>query len=66
MNRRMFSLAATALLAVLFTDLTHLTGLSSEEAIFLQIGNADVSLQGLLCVIDPLRLRYRLQADRYE
>jgi uncharacterized membrane protein len=42
------SLTLTALLAVLFTDLTHLTGLSSEEAIFLQIGNADVSLQGLL------------------
>ena len=42
------SLILTALLAVLFTDLTHLTGLSSEEAIFLQIGNADVSLQGLL------------------
>jgi uncharacterized membrane protein len=42
------SLILTALLALLFTDLTHLTGLSSEEAIFLQIGNADVSLQGLL------------------
>jgi len=42
------SLMLTALLALLFTDLTHLTGLSSEEAIFLQIGNADVSLQGLL------------------
>jgi uncharacterized membrane protein len=42
------SLMLTALLAVLFTNLTHLTGLSSEEAIFLQIGNADVSLQGLL------------------
>lgn len=42
------SLILTALLAVLFTDLTHLTGLSSEEAIFLQLGNADVSLQGLL------------------
>jgi uncharacterized membrane protein len=42
------SLILTALLAVLFTDLTHLTGLSSEEAIFLQIANADVSLQGLL------------------
>jgi uncharacterized membrane protein len=42
------SLVLTALLAVLFTDLTHLTGLSSEEAIFLQIGAADVSLQGLL------------------
>jgi uncharacterized membrane protein len=42
------SLILTALLALLFTDLTHLTGLSSEEAIFLQIGAADVSLQGLL------------------
>jgi uncharacterized membrane protein len=42
------SLILTALLAVLFTDVTHLTGLSSEEAIFLQLGNADVSLQGLL------------------
>jgi uncharacterized membrane protein len=42
------SLILTALLAVLFTNLTHLTGLSSEEAIFLQIGNVDVSLQGLL------------------
>jgi uncharacterized membrane protein len=42
------SLILTALLALLFTDLTHLTGLVSEEAIFLQVGNADVSLQGLL------------------
>jgi uncharacterized membrane protein len=42
------SLILTALLALLFTNLAHLTGLSSEEAIFLQIGNADVSLQGLL------------------
>jgi uncharacterized membrane protein len=42
------SLILTALLALLFTNLTHLTGLASEEAIFLQIGNADVSLQGLL------------------
>lgn len=42
------SLLLTALLAVLFTNLTHLTGLSSEEAVFLQIGAADVSLQGLL------------------
>jgi uncharacterized membrane protein len=42
------SLILTALLAVLFTELTHLTGLSSEGAAFLQIGNADVSLQGLL------------------
>jgi uncharacterized membrane protein len=42
------SLILTALLALLFTNLTNLTGLSSEEAIFLQIGEADVSLQGLL------------------
>ena len=42
------SLVLTALLAVLFTELTHLTGLSNEGAAFLQIGNADVSLQGLL------------------
>ncbi|HEY7453114.1 MAG TPA: YibE/F family protein [Thermoleophilaceae bacterium] len=42
------SLILTALLALLFTNLTHLTGLSSEEAVFLQIGAADVSLQGLL------------------
>jgi uncharacterized membrane protein len=42
------SLVLTALLALLFTNLTQLTGLSSEEAVFLQIGDADVSLQGLL------------------
>jgi uncharacterized membrane protein len=42
------SLILTALLALLFTNMTHLTGLSSEEAIFLQLGAANVSLQGLL------------------
>jgi uncharacterized membrane protein len=42
------SLLLTAALAVLFTELTHLTGLSSEEAIFLQLGQADLSLEGLL------------------
>jgi uncharacterized membrane protein len=42
------SLLLTAGLAVLFTELTHLTGLSSEEAIFLQLGQADLSLHGLL------------------
>ena len=42
------SLLITALLAVVFTNAAQLTGLSSEEAIFLQIGDADVSLQGLL------------------
>jgi uncharacterized membrane protein len=42
------SLALTAGLAVLFTELTHLTGLASEEAAFLQLSQADVSLDGLL------------------
>jgi uncharacterized membrane protein len=42
------SLLLTAGLAVLFTALTHLTGLSSEEAAFLQLGQADLSLDGLL------------------
>jgi uncharacterized membrane protein len=42
------SLLLTAVLAVIFTELTHLTGLSSEEAIFLQLGQADLSLEGLL------------------
>lgn len=42
------SLLLTAGLAVLFTELTHLTGLSSEEAAFLQLGQADLSLDGLL------------------
>jgi uncharacterized membrane protein len=42
------SLLLTAALAVLFTGLTHLTGLSSEEAIFLQLGQSDLSLEGLL------------------
>src|SRR4029450_4613970 len=41
------SLLLTASLAVLFTNLTHLTGLSSEESLYLQIGAANVSLQGL-------------------
>jgi uncharacterized membrane protein len=42
------SLLLTAGLAVLFTELAHLTGLSSEEAAFLQLGQADLSLEGLL------------------
>ena len=42
------SLLLTAGLAVVFTELTHLTGLSSEEAVFLQLGQADLSLEGLL------------------
>jgi uncharacterized membrane protein len=42
------ALIVTVGLAVLFTDLTHLTGLASEEATFLQINDAGVSLEGLL------------------
>ena len=38
----------TAGLAVIFTELTHLTGFSSEEATILQLSGADLSLQGLL------------------
>jgi uncharacterized membrane protein len=42
------SLSLTVLLAVAFSELTHLTGLSSEEAFILQAGNAGLSLEGLL------------------
>jgi uncharacterized membrane protein len=42
------SLLLTAALAVVFTELTHLTGLSTEEAVFLRVGQADLSLDGLL------------------
>ena len=42
------ALLLTAGLATLFTELTHLTGFSSEEATFLQLTGADLSLQGLL------------------
>lgn len=42
------SLLLTLGLASVFTDLTHLTGLSSEEAIYLRATSGDVSLQGLL------------------
>jgi uncharacterized membrane protein len=42
------SLALVALLALAFTNLTHLTGLSSEEATLLLRGGADISLEGLL------------------
>ena len=42
------SLLLTALLALVFTEAAHLTGLSSEEAAFLQVSGADLSLQGLL------------------
>jgi uncharacterized membrane protein len=42
------SLLLTALLALVFTNATHLTGLSSEEGTFLQLAGADLSLEGLL------------------
>jgi len=42
------SLLLTIGLAVLFTELTHLTGLSSEEAAFLQVNEAGVDVAGLL------------------
>jgi uncharacterized membrane protein len=42
------SLLITTLLALLFTELTHLTGLSSEEATILQVNDAGLSLEGLL------------------
>jgi uncharacterized membrane protein len=43
-----FSLVVTVGLAVLFTELTHLTGRATEEATFLQINDSGVSLDGLL------------------
>lgn len=42
------SVLLTAALALLFTELTHLTGFSSEEATLLQLAGADLSLEGLL------------------
>jgi uncharacterized membrane protein len=42
------SLLLTAGLATLFTELTHLTGFSSEEAAVLQLAGANLSLEGLL------------------
>jgi uncharacterized membrane protein len=42
------SLGLTVLLAWFFTNAAHLTGLASEEASYLQIAGADLSLQGLL------------------
>lgn len=42
------SLALTVALAVLFSDLTHLTGLGGEAASFVMVGGAGVSLQGIV------------------
>jgi len=42
------ALAVTVSLALLFTELTNLTGLASEEASLLQVGQTDLNLQGLI------------------
>ena len=42
------SLLLTALLASVFTGAAHLTGFSSDEASYLQLAGADISLDGLL------------------
>jgi uncharacterized membrane protein len=42
------SLLLTLVLAQTFTDLARLTGLSSDEAVFLRAAAGDISLQGLL------------------
>ncbi len=42
------SLILVGVLAVVFTELTSLTGFSSEEATLLAVGNSDISISGLL------------------
>ncbi|MEJ7875361.1 MAG: YibE/F family protein [Solirubrobacterales bacterium] len=42
------SLAVVALLALLFVDLTHLTGLAGDESALVQLGGSDISFRGLL------------------
>jgi uncharacterized membrane protein len=42
------SLLLTLVLADLFTDLAHLTGFASDEAIFLRAAAGEISIQGLL------------------
>jgi uncharacterized membrane protein len=42
------SLLLTALLASVFTEAAHLTGFSSDEASYLLLAGADISLDGLL------------------
>jgi uncharacterized membrane protein len=42
------SLVLVAVLALAFTEITHLTGLASEESALLQINEVDVSFEGLL------------------
>ena len=42
------SLLLVAVLAVVFTDLTHLTGFASEELTVLQVGGTEIDFQGML------------------
>jgi len=42
------SLIITAILASIFTQITHLTGLSSEEAGMLSIGQSNLNMKGIL------------------
>jgi uncharacterized membrane protein len=42
------SLLLTALLALIFTKAAHLTGFSNEEAAYLDLAGADISLEGLV------------------
>lgn len=42
------SLALTAILASLFVEVTKLTGFSSEEAVFVSVGGANIDLAGLV------------------
>jgi uncharacterized membrane protein len=42
------ALVLIVLLGLLFTDLAHLTGFTSEEATFLQASDSDLSLRGLV------------------
>jgi uncharacterized membrane protein len=42
------ALVVIVLLGLLFTDLAHLTGFTSEEATFLQVSDSELSLRGLV------------------
>ena len=42
------SLAITAVLGLLFVNLTNLTGFASEEATFIRVASATINLQGIL------------------
>lgn len=42
------ALALTVVLATLFTELAHITGVTSEDALLLQLGTTNVDLKGLV------------------